>query len=234
VAASTRQGTLAAYSNFGPTVDIAVPGGDWANAIMALGVDQDGVNLNIQFGVGTSFSVPHVAGVGALYASMEEHRGKNNSYLMNLLIKGARKIDCIDSSCGKGILLTQNYWDFGIFSSETVIGAFGMLPVDYSRPGYIVNQNPNLYQIAHPDLYSFSTWKCQVGMYICGATFYWASLDWMLGIEYVCCKHSPAWANEGGGGTVHVGEPDSPGGSMMRYGAFTELRMSLTAFHYGQ
>jgi serine protease len=28
IAASTRQGTLATYSNFGPTVDIAAPGGE--------------------------------------------------------------------------------------------------------------------------------------------------------------------------------------------------------------
>jgi hypothetical protein len=33
---------------------------------MALGVDQTGFNMNLQFGVGTSFSVPHMAGVLAL------------------------------------------------------------------------------------------------------------------------------------------------------------------------
>jgi hypothetical protein len=72
IAASTRQGTLAPYSNFGRTVDIAAPGGDWANAIMALGVDQDGMNVNVQFGVGTSFAVPHVAGMASLAVSMHK------------------------------------------------------------------------------------------------------------------------------------------------------------------
>jgi serine protease len=31
VAASTRQGTLATYSNFGPMVDVAAPGGYWCH-----------------------------------------------------------------------------------------------------------------------------------------------------------------------------------------------------------
>jgi serine protease len=72
IAASTRQGTLATYSNFGSIVDFAAPGGDWANAIMALGMDQTlaGLNVQMQYGVGTSFSVPHVAGIGALAAHL--------------------------------------------------------------------------------------------------------------------------------------------------------------------
>ena len=126
----------------------------------------------------------------------------------------------------------------GNFSSETVIGAaFGLLPNDHSRPGYIVNQNPNLYHIAHPDPNSFHTWKCAVGMYICVAGFYWASMDWMLGIEFLCCEHGIASLYEGRAGPIHYGAwvgkqlPTYPG-SMVRNGAFSQLRMNLNAYRY--
>jgi hypothetical protein len=51
IAANTRQGTLASYSNFGPSpiVNFAAPGGDWSNAIMTLGMDQEGRSLEVQF-----------------------------------------------------------------------------------------------------------------------------------------------------------------------------------------
>ena len=66
VAASTRQGDLATYSNGGAFVDLAAPGGDYTDAIMSLAVDETGEGLTVAFGVGTSFAVPHVAGVAAL------------------------------------------------------------------------------------------------------------------------------------------------------------------------
>ena len=69
--------TLATYINFGSIIGSAAPGGDWVNAIMALGVDQAGMNINIQFGVGTSFqvAVPYVAGVGALMVDLVDING---------------------------------------------------------------------------------------------------------------------------------------------------------------
>ena len=61
VAASTRLGALAPYSNFGPPVAYSAPGGDSNDPIRTL----DG-NLVIKYVTGTSFSVPHVAGLAAL------------------------------------------------------------------------------------------------------------------------------------------------------------------------
>ena len=61
VGASTRQGTLAAYSNFGPSVDLNAPGGDTANPISTLSVLNGA--LTPYFSTGTSFAAPHVTGL---------------------------------------------------------------------------------------------------------------------------------------------------------------------------
>jgi serine protease len=68
VAASTREGNLAGYSNWGALV--AAPGGDSTNAIMTLGVNEMETDLEVAFGMGTSFASPHVAGIKALYDSI--------------------------------------------------------------------------------------------------------------------------------------------------------------------
>ena len=73
VAASTRDGTLAPYSDWGSMIAVSAPGGDSIDAIMTLSVDslQDG--LQIAYGIGTSFAVPHVTGVAAVYVSIDNN-----------------------------------------------------------------------------------------------------------------------------------------------------------------
>jgi hypothetical protein len=89
VAASTRQGTLAGYSNYGTLVNFSAPGGDSMDPIMTLKMDPMELDLLIAYGTGTSFAVPHVAGVFAMAP--------------NILYRFTPQVsNCV--GCGKGII----------------------------------------------------------------------------------------------------------------------------------
>ncbi len=72
VSATTRAGALAGYSNFGPFVDVAAPGGDGADPVLStLGEGGDGdVEFGAGFLAGTSMAAPHVSGVIALMKAL--------------------------------------------------------------------------------------------------------------------------------------------------------------------
>ena len=118
VAASTRRGDLAAYTNLGSNIALAAPGGNAADPILALTANQNASVIEVTGGMGTSFSAPHVAGVLGLALSIP------------LLISGPQvgsiagpyepeeeAVCNITKACGAGILdsrralTTRSFWN---------------------------------------------------------------------------------------------------------------------------
>ena len=75
ITATTREGKLAGYSNYGLDIALSAPGGDGIDPILMLSLDDTGSSLLKDFGMGTSFAVPHVAGVAALVLGLRELTG---------------------------------------------------------------------------------------------------------------------------------------------------------------
>ena len=116
ISASTRDGKFAAYSNWGVIIAMSAPGGDASNAIMALGLNFLESGLEVAFGMGTSFAVPHVAGVGAIYYSMQPFNlpfpsalpmsSRQLSYHFNQFSADSDQCSStqVTQSCGRGIV----------------------------------------------------------------------------------------------------------------------------------
>lgn len=72
VAASTKGGARAAYSNYGARVDIAAPGGDESGSVLSTSNEGTTESASPDYAglFGTSMAAPHVAGVVALMLSL--------------------------------------------------------------------------------------------------------------------------------------------------------------------
>lgn len=117
VSATTILNTLAFYSNFGPTIDVAAPGGDPRTDINGDGVgdavlstladDSSGtVVMGIGLLSGTSMSAPHVSGVAALMEAIDPNLTPAE---FDLLLSGGRITDDLgipgrDDAFGYGLL----------------------------------------------------------------------------------------------------------------------------------
>ena len=191
VGASTRSGALASYSNFGDSVDVAAPGGDYRDAIMTLGVDQSGWKLQVAFGVGTSFAVPHVAGVAALGVS----RGWDAGRLRSALSATAQKFNGSCVGCGDGIVdadfiagLAQiNYTSTKIYQGLGVNQSGVSVTADYySQPcltGYYVNTGA-------PTTKGSTFWNCGLSQWICNVLVFVNGANQVMNVGLTCCDMS--------------------------------------------
>ncbi|MDH5216742.1 MAG: S8 family peptidase, partial [Gammaproteobacteria bacterium] len=110
VAAVTRGGSKAYYSNVGEEIDIAAPGGGAGSSILSTynsGSEAPGAD-NYESMQGTSMAAPHVAGVVSLMLSVSP--GLKPTEIEKALKKTAKPFpsntgsDCLTTSCGSGIL----------------------------------------------------------------------------------------------------------------------------------
>ncbi len=104
VAASTREGGLAEFSNFGDSVDLAAPGEE------ILSTYNDGIVVangdSYRHMSGTSMAAPHVSGVAALLYGMDPEITPDE--VERRLVENARAYSTPCSQCGSGILDAQS------------------------------------------------------------------------------------------------------------------------------
>ncbi len=109
VAATTRSGGRASYSNFGTVVDVAAPGGQ-----MSVAGDPNGVLSTLNTGAttpgadsyayyqGTSMATPHVSAVAALM--LAKNAALTPDQVESLIKSTARAFPATCSQCGTGIV----------------------------------------------------------------------------------------------------------------------------------
>ena len=100
VAATTRTGARASYSNFGAVVDLAAPGSGIYSTLNA-GTSTPGADSYAAYN-GTSMATPHVAAVAALMLSVNSALTPDNVEAM--LKSSSRAFPATCSQCGSGLL----------------------------------------------------------------------------------------------------------------------------------
>ncbi|MFZ6010585.1 MAG: S8 family serine peptidase [Bacteroidota bacterium] len=95
VAGTTHQDKKAWYSNFGPWVDIAAPGGE-TNSVAQQGVLSTLNNNQYGFFQGTSMACPHTSGVAALIVSKFGGNGFTPAMLRGRLVETTDNIDAVN------------------------------------------------------------------------------------------------------------------------------------------
>jgi serine protease len=111
VGASTRQGDIASYTNFGRRVDLSAPGGDGAMADWILSTGNDGTagpgNPDYEFAVGTSFAAPYVSATASLIIARNANLtpGRIHEIIVDTTRAFAQGTDCGNrGACGSGLL----------------------------------------------------------------------------------------------------------------------------------
>lgn len=95
VAATTHEDKKAYYSNYGPWVDIAAPGGETIN-VAQQGIASTVANSQYAYFQGTSMACPHVSGVAGLILSRDGGPGFTPQMLRARLVQTTDNIDAVN------------------------------------------------------------------------------------------------------------------------------------------
>lgn len=151
VGASTRQGDITSYSNFGSRVDVSAPGGDGAMADLILSTGNDGSagpgNPDYEYAAGTSFAAPHVAGVASLMIARNANLTPGR---IQDIITGATRNFAHGTACGLSGLCGSGLLDASLALQSTFPGDAvappGTVPViEYyrsDRDHYLMSADP--------------------------------------------------------------------------------------------
>lgn len=145
VAATTINNNAASYSNFGPTVDIAAPGGNTGTDLNGDGIGdgvistigEDGSDGPVEFGYaalnGTSMASPHVAGVMALMKAV--HPALTPAQFDSALMAG-------DLTNDLGAPGRDNTFGYGLINAQkAVITALNLASGQGSDPGPVLSSS---------------------------------------------------------------------------------------------
>lgn len=159
VGASSRQGDITSYSNFGRRVNVSAPGGDGPDADLILSTGNDGTgppgNPVYEFSAGTSFAAPHVAGVASLMIARNANLTPGR---IQDIITGAARNFAFGTACGNSGQCGSGLLDAGLALQSTfpgnAVAPTGTVPVvEYyrgDRDHYLLSSDPA--EIAYIDL----------------------------------------------------------------------------------
>src|SRR5208283_4292717 len=124
VGASTRQGDITSYSNFGSRIDLSAPGGDGVLSDWILSTANDGTgapnNPDYEFAAGTSFAAPHVAGTASLMIARNANLTPGH---IQEIITGATRLFATGTSCGLSGLCGSGLLDSTLALQSTFPGS---------------------------------------------------------------------------------------------------------------
>lgn len=147
VAAVNRSGARAAYSNYGPVVDIAAPGGEKTSVD-----DPNGILSTLNAGLsapaedsyafyqGTSMATPHVAAVAAL--ALSKNPALSPDRVESLLKRTARPFTASCDQCGFGIVDAAA----AVASANANLGGVASCPTGYKQYDGVMSQYVAAYQ----------------------------------------------------------------------------------------
>ena len=156
VTATDRYGAVASYANTGVNVALGAPGGDSLNPIPTLSLNQITTEIQIISATGTSFSVPHVAGVLALGQAMNLSISSRSPKALTKDYEPATEQICAASHrCGTGILDAKQL--IAWLPPENTSSAVAVIPTDTMETGLV---------------YGAVVSNCPAGQYLVSGTCY--------------------------------------------------------------